>query len=71
MRRLRWLGSTLLALMMLCGSALAEADITAAQMQGDLTELCGSLERQHIDLFAHVTQAEWEAEQQLISDEIP
>ena len=71
MRRLRRLGSTLLALMMLCGSALAEADITAAQMQGDLTELCGSLERQHIDLFAHVTQAEWEAERQRISDEIP
>lgn len=71
MKRLRRLGCALLALMMLCGSALAEADITAAQMRGDLAELCNSLERKHINLFAHVSQADWAAERQRIDDEIP
>ncbi len=71
MRRIRRLLCALLALLCCCGGALAEDGYTAAQMQGDLSALRSGLEHGHKNLFAHVTQADWEAECQRISDAIP
>lgn len=69
MKRMLRAGCVLLALLCVCGSALAE--VSTAQMRGDLAALCSGLERGHANLFAHVTREEWEAERQRIFDAAP
>lgn len=70
-KRMRSLACALLALMWCCCGALAEGAFSEEQMQADLSALRSGLEFGHKNLFAHVTQAEWDAERQRILDEIP